>query len=303
MTPDEHTISEEMIPVSGGHTLYVLRWGNPSAKTTIINLHGGPGGGTSDSHKRWYDPARYQVIFFDQRGAGKSIPLGKREHNTTNDLIQDISHIADHFKISHFSLRGGSWGCCLALAYAIAHPERVRALVLDGIFTGTKEEIDWLDSGKFRDFYPEAWDVFCQATPKEHRNNPTSYHAERALSSDAAAAKASGYLYETLEYSVLKLDDRTYPDNYDTFDPAGIQMELYYLKHGCFMPDHHIRDNAKVLTMPIYLLQGRYDMVCPPVTAYELSKVLPNCQLIWTIAGHKAERETWTAAQTIFAQL
>ena len=144
MNKDPYIISENMFDVGDGHRLYVQEWGNPDASTTTIFLHGGPGGQIRDKHKGAFDPKTQHVIFFDQRGCGRSTPYGSLENNDTNKLIEDISKIADAFNIKTFVLHGSSWGSTLALAYALAHPERVYALVIGGIFTGSKAEIDWI---------------------------------------------------------------------------------------------------------------------------------------------------------------
>jgi proline iminopeptidase len=304
MTPDAYTNQELFIEVGDGHTVYVNDWGNLKATTPILFLHGGPGGGTSDKHKQQYDPKRQRVIFFDQRGTGRSIPHGSLEHNTTKELISDISKILDKLDIECCILKGGSWGCCLALAYGITHPDRVTAMVLDGIFTGSQSEIDWLERGMFKTFFPDAWQEILNKTPASHHANPTTYHTKRALhGKNIEDAKASGFAYQQLEYAVLTLDDRKSPIDYETYDPSDIQMEMWYISNRCFMEDNFILDHARKLTMPIYLIQGRYDMVCPPTTAYALHHVLPNSELIWTISGHAASRESWTVMKTLLMEL
>jgi len=303
MTPDEYTIRETFLEVGDGHTLYVHDWGNSAAKTPIIFLHGGPGGSCKDRQKQVFDPTRQRVIFFDQRGSGKSLPYGSLEHNTTDEVVGDISKIADHFGIKKFILHGGSWGSALAFFYGIAHPERVQAMVLNGIWTGSKTENDWVDKGGFRTFYPDAWERYAESVPAAHRTNPSAYHFPRILGEDTEAAKASGFAYEQLEGAAISLDDRTTPEDFETYDPAGIRIEVNYLSNQCFMPDKYVFDNASKLTMPIYMVQGRQDMVCPPVTAYNLHKLLPNSELIWTISGHKAERESWNVMRTLMIQL
>jgi proline iminopeptidase len=303
MTPDTYTVAEHHFSVGDGHKLYVHDWGKPDAKQVIISLHGGPGGGTKDSHKRRFDPTRQRVIFFDQRGCGHSTPRGSLEHNTTDKLVEDISTIADKLKLEKFILTGGSWGSCLALAYALAHPERVSAMVLHGIFTGSQAEIDWLDSGLFRTVYPDAWERYLQATPTAHRSNPTAYHYARVMSGNLADARASGHAYETLEGSVMALDDRFAPSDQALHDPTDIRMEMFYLAKHCFMPERFILDNAPKLHMPIWLVQGRYDMVCPPMTAYELHKQLPNSELVWTLNGHRPDHEATTVLKTVLLQL
>lgn len=303
MTPDAHTIHETFIDVGNGHTLYVQDWGSTDAKTPILFLHGGPGGGCNDTHKRSFDPTRQRVIFFDQRGAGKSLPYGSLEHNTTTDLVEDIEKIAQHFKLRHFILNGGSWGSCLALAYALQHPQRVSAMVLTGIFTGSQAEIRWIDDGGFRNFFPDVWQAYLDHTPKAHQHNPSQYHYEQALHGNEAAAKASAYAYACLEGALLSLDDRFAPKGFEEYDPTSSRLELHYLAHACFLPERYILEHAHLLKMPVWLVQGRYDFVCPPSTAHELHQALGDSQLILTTSGHRSERENWNVIRTILLQL
>lgn len=303
MTPDKYTIGSKHLEVGNGHQLYVFEWGNPKSASKFIFLHGGPGSSIKDRYKGDFDPMTQHVIFFDQRGCGQSLPYGSRDNNTTDKLIADISLIANDFGFDKFTLHGSSWGSCLALAYALTEPERVKALVLGGIFTGSKTETDWLDKGMFKPFYPDVWQTYLDATPMEHQADPSAYHFERALGDDHEAAKESAYAYACLEGAVMSLDDRFTPDSFDEYDPAGMQIEMHYLKNLCFLPDRYILDNAHKITAPVWLVQGRYDTVCPPVTAYELSKKLPNCTLLWTIGNHKAEHEAQNLFRIILAQL
>lgn len=303
MTPDEYTIKETFLDVGDGHQLYIQDWGNPKAKIPILFLHGGPGSGFNNRYRQRYDPTIERVIFFDQRGAGKSLPYGSLEHNTTTDLVEDIEKIAKHLKLEKFILTGGSWGSCLALAYALKYPKRVKDIVLQGIFTGSQSEIDYICKGKFVTFFPDVWEKYLATTPKDHHNDPSAYHFKRALGKDEEAAKKSAYIYENTEGALLSLDDRFIPDEYDEYDPSSIKIELHYLVNRCFLPDNYILDNAHKLTMPIWLVQGRYDMVCPPVTAYELHKKLLNSQLIWTTAGHGNDRPNYDATRTILLGL
>lgn len=304
MNPDAHTNSEQFLSVSHGHQLYVQDWGNPKAKKPIVFLHGGPGGGCKDRHRNHFDPATQRVIFFDQRGSGKSLPKGELKNNTTDDCIADIVTILDHFKIKKAILRGGSWGSTLALAFALKHPKRVEALVIAGIFTGSKSETDWLDNGYYRSFFPDVWERFVAGVPKEHQADPTAYYYQQVMSDDEAAIKKAGHAYEAMEASVLSLNDEAYtPEPLDDYDPSGIRIEMHYLHNLCFMPDNYILDNAHKLKMPIYIIQGRYDSVCPPITAYELAKRAPNTELYWTIAGHRAEHEDGNLVRAILARI
>lgn len=303
MNPDEFTIQETFVEVGDGHALYVQEWGNKRARVPIVFLHGGPGGSVNDGYKSTFDPTLQRVIFFDQRGCGKSLPYGSLDHNTTQHLVEDIEKIAKHLKLDKFILTGGSWGSCLALAYGLKYPKRVQAMVLRGIFTGSLAEINWLDQGRWSVFFPDVWDRYLDQTPRSHQGNPSRYHFKRVLDDDPAAAKVSAYAYENVEGALIKLDDRFTPDKYDEYDPAGIKIEISYMQNGCFMPDRHILNNAHRLTMPIWLIQGRYDMVCPPVTAYELHHKLPHSRLVWTTAGHGNDRPNYDVNRTILLQM
>lgn len=305
MTPDEHTNREFYIEVGDGHELYVHDWGNKKAKQPIIYLHGGPGGRCNDIHKDFFNPAQQRVIFFDQRGCGKSLPYGSLRKNTTDELIEDIEKIAKHLKLSSFVLHGGSWGSCLAFAYAVKYPKRVQAMVLCGIFTASKAEIDYFDKGTWRAWFPEAWERYLAATPKERHASPTKYHYDRIMGKDEKAACESACAYGNLEGALLSLDDRFKPASFTdpAYDPTAVKIEVHYLANRCFLPDRHIFNNAKKLTMPIWMVQGRYDMVCPPTAAYELHQKLPKSHLIWTIGGHRqTERETQSVMRAILLQ-
>ena len=306
MTPDQYANKEFFIEVGHGHQLYVHDWGNPKG-LPIIFLHGGPGDAVKDPYKLNFNPAKHHVIFFDQRGCGKSLPTGSLKHNTTPELIEDITKIADQVKFKQFVLHGGSWGSCLALAYAVAHPKRVKALVIGGVFTGSRKEIEYFDTGEFATFFPEAWERYLATVPKSHRDHPTKYHYQRILGTDETAVRQSAAAYHSLEGSLLALDDRYVGGanaNDPMYDPSSARIEAHYLANDCFMPDNHIFDNARKLTMPIWMVQGRYDMVCPPVTAYNLHRKLPNSHLTWTIGGHRSsERETQSVVRTILAHL
>lgn len=303
MSPDAHTNEELMLPVGHGHTLYVHDWGNKKAKTVVLFLHGGPGGACRDKHKLPFDPKTQRVIFHDQRGAGRSTPLGKAAHNNTQELAADITKIADHFDIDSFILTGESWGSCLALYYALCVPKRVKALVIGGVFTGSRREIDWIDRGVFRTHFPDAWDRYLELTPRKYRDDPSSYHFPRILGNDPELAKQSAYAYSNLVSSCVQLNDDVTPEPYEDFDPGSITTEVRYMTKRCYLTDRFILKNAHKLKMPAYIVQGRYDFVCPPATAYELSKVMPHVQLIWTVAGHRNEHESTQLKKVLFSQL
>lgn len=303
MNRDVYTLDERTLDVGDGHVLYIHDWGNKDAVVPIIVLHGGPGGHIKDKYKAPFDPLRHRVIFFDQRGCGKSTPYGSLENNTTKELISDISKIANTLGFEKFILHGSSWGSALALAYALAHPDRVHALVIGGVFTASRFESEWVDTGKVGAFFPDVWNAYLERTPVEHRANPSKYHFDKAINGTPEEQKASGYAYDCLESGIIQLDDRQNLEDFAEYDPAGIRIEIHYLANHCFMPERYILDNAHKLTMPVRIVQGRYDMVCPPATAYELHNAVPDGHLYWTLSGHKHEHEGQNVFTSIFAAI
>ncbi|MFZ1248697.1 MAG: alpha/beta fold hydrolase [Candidatus Saccharimonadales bacterium] len=303
MNPDTHTIAEHLLDVGHKHQLYIQDWGNKKAKNPIIFLHGGPGGGCKDKHKLPFDPTTQRVIFFDQRGSGKSLPTGRWHHNNTQELAADITKIADYLGIDSFILTGNSWGSCLALYYALSEPRRVKALMIGGIFTGSQAEIDWLDKGLFKTHFPEAWERYLAATPEAYRDDPSAYHFANATGSNEVLAAKSAHAYTELAAAAMSLNDTFMPIKPEDFDPSSMIIEMRYLAKRCFLPDRFILKNAHKLTMPVYIVQGRYDMICPPQTAYELSKSIPNAHLTWVLSGHRREHETTTAERLIYKHL
>lgn len=304
MTPDKNTINETFLPVGDGHELYVQEWGSPDSQTTFLFLHGGPGSGCSDSHKDFFDPTRDRVIFFDQRGSGKSKPYGSLSNNTTQHLVNDITKVLDASAVQRAVLVGGSWGSTLALAYVLAEPVRVDRLIIRGIFTGSQAEVDFLEKGGFRYFYPDVWSDFVASVPEQYRDDPAAYHQKRLLGNDEEAMRASSLAYSLLEGSIAKLDDRTRPPSGDDFDPFPMRIEVHYTNELCFMPERYLLDNAHKITVPVCIIQGRYDNVCPPITAYELHQKLRDSQLIWTTAGHSgSDRANYDATSFAIASV
>jgi proline iminopeptidase len=304
MKPDKHTIKETHLAVGDGHKLYVQEWGNPKAKHNFIFLHGGPGSGCNDGHKTVFDPAKHRVAFFDQRGSGLSTPKGSLKANDTKHLIDDVSAVADHLNMDSFYLVGGSWGSTLALAYVLENPKRVLGLVLRGIFTARQSETDYIDMGRAADFYPEVWKDFVDSVPLEHRNDPSAYHREKMFAGNATEAKKSAFAYNNLEHYVIQLDDRPPNNDFETYDPSSTIIEQSFLTKGCYLPEGHIIENASKITAPVWIVQGRYDIVCPPITAYQLHQKLPNSQLFMTVAGHSAgDRANWDTTKAILAQI
>lgn len=303
MNEDQYTNQTFKLAVGHGHELWVHDWGNKTAKTPIFFLHGGPGSSCKDKHKLAFDPTTQRVIFHDQRGSGQSTPLGRWHHNTTQDLAEDINRIADELGIDKFVITGSSWGSTLALYYAAENPTRVTAVVVGGIWGASKAEDAYMNSGAWRTHFPDTWDWYVSTVPPEHRSDPSAYHFERALGADPIAAAESARIFGDMESALIALNDRHVPTPATDYDPAGSLLEMRYMAKHCFMPDRFIMKNAHKLTMPVHIVQGRYDFVCPPSTAYELHKVVPHSTLTWVTSGHAAEHETTTALSLIYRHL
>jgi proline iminopeptidase len=200
-----HIITSGNLNVGNGHALYWEEWGNPDGPA-IMHLHGGPGASFNDSHKAIYDPSIHRVIFYDQRGNGKSQPFASTDHNTTQDLIADIERLREHFKLDTMYVAGGSWGSTLALLYAIAHPKRVRRLFLWSLYLIRQFENDWVNEGYPRYNFPEEWERFIGLVPKEHRTNGTTimqYYANKMRSPDAAEARRHAFEWTLWEAALL----------------------------------------------------------------------------------------------------
>jgi proline iminopeptidase len=175
--------------------------------------------------------------------------------------------------------------------------------VLSGIFTASRRELDWIEQGQFRSHYPEVWERFLERTPASHHKSPAAYHYKNILGNDEQLVCDSAIALRELESNIMNLDDRPYPVDATAFDPTGGKILAHYFTNNCFMPDRYILDNAHKLTMPVWMVHGRYDMDCPPITAYELDKELPNSHLIWAISNHRAEHETANILRTILLHL
>jgi len=303
MNEDQYTNQTFMLPVGNGHEVWVHDWGKKDAKTVFFFQHGGPGGGCKDKHKMPFDPTTQRVIFHDQRGAGQSLPVGELHHNTTQELAEDITKIADHLGIETFAVVGNSWGSTLSLYYAVTNPTRVHAVVVSGIWFGSEAEDAYLNGGGWRTHFPDLWGWYVSTVPKENQNDPSAYHFARAFGDKPEEAAASARIFGDMEAGLVSLNDRHLPTPAVDYDPSGSLIEMHYMANHCFMPDRFILDNAAKLTMPVFIVQGRYDFVCPPSNAYQLHRVVPHSTLTWITSGHTAEHETITTLSLIYRQL
>ena len=283
-----------------GHKIYVELSGNPHGKP-IIFLHGGPGGGTNPKQRQFFDPKHYQIILFDQRGCGQSKPLGETNGNTTADLLSDMETIRKHFSIKSWIIFGGSWGSALALAYATQYPETIKALILRGIFLSRKTELDWF-LGEVRAFFPEAHQTLLDFLPIDKRNELVKNYSEFVFSNDLKISGPASIAWNRFESGLLKLipqaeENKTLTDEDIQNEIARARVQLHYIKDQCFIDGKKILEEVKQLkNIPTTIIQGRYDMVCPPITAYELYQCMPHANFIMVPdAGHSASEPTMTS--------
>jgi proline iminopeptidase len=273
------------------HTMYFEQSGNPNG-VPVLFLHGGPGSGASASHRQFFDPAFYRIVIFDQRGAGRSTPLGETRNNTTPLLIEDIERLRTKLGIARWVVFGGSWGSTLALAYAEHHPKAVMALVLRGIFLCRQSEVDWFLYG-LRQVFPEAWRALVsQLPPEQHTDILRAYH-QRINDPDPKihlpAARAWS-IYEGSCSTLLPNPSVIANFGQDRVSLGLARMETHYFMHDIFLPPNFLLDNIdRVRHIPTTIIQGRYDMVCPIVSADDLAQAFPEADYqIVPDAGHSA---------------
>mgnify|MGYP001587449145 CR=1 FL=1 len=290
--PEINPYKESFIKGDDTHEIFVEESGNPEGQA-IIFLHGGPGGGTGAKQRRFFDPSHYRIILFDQRGCGKSKPLGETLKNTTDNLVNDIELIRKELNINEWIIFGGSWGSTLALAYAIKHPKFVQGLVLRGIFLSRKHELEWF----LKDvdiFFPELHHNLLNHIPNTSKKNLLEKYTELVFSNNKDQAYQAAIAWNKFEGSILKLlppstsIEANEVDN--EFELARAKVQLHYINNNCFVDGEDILEKSKILKdKPITIIQGRYDMVCPLKTAYELHQAIPHSKLIIVPdAGHSA---------------
>ena len=286
---------------SHGHKVYVELSGNPHGKP-IIFLHGGPGGGTNPKQRQFFDPAHYKIILFDQRGCGQSKPLGEVNGNTTADLLFDIEAIREHLEIKSWIIFGGSWGSALALAYATKYPQCIKALILRGIFLSRNTELDWF-LNEVQAFFPEAYQRLTHFLPEDKRDDLIKSYSELVFSNDLKISSPASIEWNRFEVSLLKLLPQIEENISLTKEDiqneiARARVQLHYIKDQCFIDGKKILEEIKKLKdIPTTIIQGRYDMVCPPITAYELHQCMPHANFIMVPdAGHSASEPSMTHA-------
>lgn len=282
------------LDVGDGHTLYFEDWGNPKAHP-IMHLHGGPGSGFSARTKKLYNPKTQRVIFFDQRGAGKSTPHASTYKNTTAHLVADIEKVRTHLGIECMHVSGGSWGSTLALVYAIKHPERVTRLLLWGIYLARQFENDFVNGGCPRHFFPEAWERFIAPVPKAERRNGNAimrFYAGKIRSKNRAVAKRFAEEWTLWECILMTFTyDPVKTLKFVKRDPDTLSvavLETHYFLNKCFIPNNYILKNInKIKHIPCAVAHGYFDMCTPPVAAHELRRAYgKKLSLTWVKTGH-----------------
>jgi len=273
------------------HSLYWEQCGNPEG-SPVVFLHGGPGAGASPMHRRLFDPSHYRIVIFDQRGSGRSRPLGEVRRNTTQALVEDMEALRQHLGIERWHVFGGSWGSTLGLTYAQTWPDRVMSLILRGIFLMRKREIDWFLYG-MRLFFPEAWRRFVGFLPEPERAELLDAYYRRLTDPDPAV-----HLPAARAWSVYEGACSTLLPNPETLAVAGedshalglARIEAHYFKHNRFEPESQLLDNVyRIRKIPGIIVHGRYDIICPIASADDLRRCWPEVQyFIVPDAGHSA---------------
>ncbi|MBU2359805.1 MAG: prolyl aminopeptidase [Alphaproteobacteria bacterium] len=283
--PPSDPFDQRVLDVGDGHKVYVEQCGNPVGIPVVV-LHGGPGGGCSPAMRRYFDPAVFRVVLFDQRGCGRSRPHASVVANTTWHLVDDIELIRKTLGIDRWIVFGGSWGATLALIYAQAHPTQVAALALRGVFLMTQPELDWFYGGGAGRFWPDLWDRFVQLIPEGERGDLIAAYHRRLFSGDMMTETKYARAWAQWENALAAMDsDGVTGESPADYARAFARLENHYFQHkGWLDADHQILAlTDRLAEIPGVIVQGRYDMICPPVSAWTLSRQWPQGKL--TLVG------------------
>ncbi|MBA3633557.1 MAG: prolyl aminopeptidase [Acidobacteria bacterium] len=299
--PEIEPFDEGMLKVSDIHTIHYERCGNAGG-IPVIFLHGGPGGGLIPMYRQFFDPAAYHIILFDQRGSGKSTPHAELRENTTWDLINDIETLREKFGIEKWYVFGGSWGSTLSLAYAETHPEKVLGLILRGIFLTRKRELQWFYQSGASEIFPDFWESYRDEIPEAERGDFMTAYYKRLTSDDKEIRLSAAQAWSVWEGSTSKLfPDKNLMEHFGEPNEALAlaRIECHYFMNNSFFPtENYLIENVdKIRHIPTVIVQGRYDVVCPSVSAWELHKAFPEADLqIIPDAGHSISEKGITAA-------
>lgn len=289
--PDNEPFASGWLTTGGPHEIFYEECGNPNGKPCVI-LHGGPGGAINPTMRRFFDPSKWRMALFDQRGCGRSRPNASLEDNTTWSLIEDIERLREHLGVEKWCVFGGSWGSTLALAYAIKHPERVESLVLRGIFLLTDRELRWFYQDGASMLFPDAWARFCAPIPIEERSDMISAYHKRLTSPDRAIQAEAASAWSQWEGDTISIrgpEARPSKFNEVDFAIAFARIECHFFVNGGFFPvkDWLIANADKLANIPGWIVQGRFDVVTPMESAWRLKTAWPNArfEVVWD-AGH-----------------
>lgn len=290
--PDIRANAEYRLAVDSTHNLYIEECGNPEG-IPILFIHGGPGAGCSRYDRRFFDPDRYRIILFDQRGAGRSTPHAELKDNTSTHLVADIEAIREFLKIEKWALFGGSWGSTLALLYAEAHPERVMGMVLRGIFLCRDQDLSWFYQGGAHRIFPDYWEEFIELIPATEQHDMMAAYYRRLTGSNELAKMGAAKAWATWEARCATL--RPNPEVVNDFADPHMALSLacieahYFVNQAFIEPDQIIRNAASLAGIPGYIIHGRYDVICPLDNATALHEAWPDAELhIVRDAGHSS---------------
>lgn len=294
---------QQMLDVGDGHRVYLEQCGNPKGRPVVV-LHGGPGGGCSPAMRRYFNPEKWRIVLFDQRGCGRSRPHASVEHNTTWHLLRDIELIRTTLGIDTWDVFGGSWGATLSLIYAQEHPDRVASLVLRGVFLMTRAELDWFYGGGAGHFWPDLWARFTQLIPADEHDDLIAAYGRRLFSGDHATEVRFARAWAQWENTLASISN-TGPggDSPAEYARAFARLENHYFTHGGFLQeDGHILNRMdRIAGIPGTIVQGRYDMICPPISAHRLHAVWPASRLVLVARAGHALSEPGTSAELVRA--
>ena len=287
--PPIDPFDQRVIDMGDGHLIYVEQCGNPEGVPVIV-FHGGPGGGCSPAMRRYFDPLHYRVILFDQRGCGRSRPHATVQNNTTWDLVRDVEVIREALGIKRAIAFGGSWGATLALIYAISHPERVTQLVLRGVFLMTQRELDWFYGGGAGAFFPDLWARFVALVPEAERGDLIWAYHQRLFCGNLAEETRFGRAWASWENALASISNEgSFGESPAEYARAFSRLENHYFVNGGFLEGDGwiLQNRGRIAHIPAVIVQGRYDMVCPPQSAWDLAHGWAGCQLQMVgMAGH-----------------
>jgi proline iminopeptidase len=299
--PPIEPYDQRLLDVGDGHRIYVEQCGNPQGLPVLV-LHGGPGGGASPAMRRYFDPAAYRVVLFDQRGCGRSKPNAAVEANTTQHLVADIERIRAELDIADFIVFGGSWGATLALLYAQAHSQRVRQLVLRGVFLATRAELAWFYGGGAGAFWPDLWRQFCAMIPADEHGDLIGAYHRRLFCGDYATEARFARIWAHWENALASVEgDATLGEAPPDYARTFARLENHYFHNHAFLEcdGQILRDRHRIEHIPTVIVQGRLDMVCPPTTAWKLADGWASADLRLVPGAGHALSETGITAELL----